>query len=177
MESAWEAVKALTSGFATTFIHLFRKPITEQYPEYKRPLPIRARGRIILTLDPDGEERCVACYLCSAACPVDCISMQAAEKPNGRRYAEWFRINFSRCIFCGMCAEACPTMAIQMTPEYEICKRDIMDLLYEKEDLLIDGCGKEPGYNFYRHAGIGVVNPRGGNPDEEPPTDPRGLLP
>ena len=144
-------------------------PVTIQYPEEKRtPFP-RYRARMVLTRDPDGEERCVACYLCSAACPVDCISMQAAEKPNGRRYAAWFRINFSRCIFCGMCAEACPTMAIQMTPEYEICKRDIMDLVYEKEDLLIDGCGKDPEYNFYRHAGIGVVNPRGGNPDEEPP--------
>ena len=62
MESVWEAIKALFSGFATTFIHLFRKPITEQYPEYKRRLPVRARGRIILTRDPDGGERCVSCY-------------------------------------------------------------------------------------------------------------------
>jgi NADH-quinone oxidoreductase subunit I len=68
-------------------------------------------------------------------------------------------------------------MAIQMTPDYEICKRDIMALVYEKEDLLISGCGKDPEYNFYRHAGIGVVNPRGGNPDEEPPVDPRSLMP
>jgi NADH-quinone oxidoreductase subunit I len=68
-------------------------------------------------------------------------------------------------------------MAIQMSTEYEICKRNIMDLVYEKEDLLIPGCGKDPDYNFYKHAGIGVVNPRGGNPDEQPPTDPRGLLP
>jgi NADH-quinone oxidoreductase subunit I len=30
-------------------------------------------------------------------------------------------------------------MAIQMTPDFEMCKRDIMDLVYEKEDLLIDG--------------------------------------
>ena len=44
MESAWEAVTALLSGFWTVFIHLFRKPITEQYPEYKRPLPVRAAG-------------------------------------------------------------------------------------------------------------------------------------
>ena len=87
--------------------------------------------------------------------------MQSAEMEDGRRYASWFRINFSRCIFCGLCAEACPTMAIQMTPDYEICTRDIMNLVYEKEDLLIDGCGKSPDYNFYRHAGIGVTQPRG----------------
>jgi NADH-quinone oxidoreductase subunit I len=88
MTEALEAMKALAIGFATTFKHLFRKPITEEYPEYKRPLPARSRARIILTRDPDGAERCVACYLCSAVCPVSCISMQSAEREDGRRYAE-----------------------------------------------------------------------------------------
>ena len=46
-----EALKALAIGLATTFKHLFRKPITEEYPEYKRPLPARTRARIILTRD------------------------------------------------------------------------------------------------------------------------------
>ena len=170
-------IKALLLGFWTTGKHIFRRPVTVQYPEQKRVPSPRYRARIVLTRDPDGGERCVACYLCSAACPVDCISMQAAERPDGRRYAEWFRINFSRCIFCGLCAEACPTMAIQMTPDFEICKRNIMDLVYEKEDLLIDGCGKDAEYNFYRHSGIGVVNPRGGNVDEEAPVDVRRLVP
>src|SRR5512138_2492679 len=166
-------IKAVCTGFLTTLRHVFRRPVTIQYPEQKRtPFP-RFRARIVLTRDPDGGERCVACYLCSAACPVDCISMQSAEQPDGRRYAEWFRINFSRCIFCGLCAEACPTLAIQMTPDFEFCKRDIMGLVYEKEDLLIAGGGKDDKYNFYRHSGIGVVNPRGENPDENPPTDPR----
>jgi NADH-quinone oxidoreductase subunit I len=103
--------------------------------------------------------------------------MQSGEHDNGRRYAVWFRINFSRCIFCGLCAEACPTMAIQMTPDYEICKRDIMDLLYEKEDLLVDHCGKDAEYNYYRHAGIGVTQSRGEAAGEKPPVDVRGLLP
>ncbi len=97
--SLWESVKALTAGFVTLFRHLFRYPVTEQYPEYKRGLPARSRARIILTRDPDGDERCVACYLCSAVCPVSCISMQSAERQDGRRYPRWFRINFARCIF------------------------------------------------------------------------------
>jgi NADH-quinone oxidoreductase subunit I len=103
--------------------------------------------------------------------------MQSAETGEGRRYAAWFRINFSRCIFCGLCAEACPTRAIQMTPDFEICKRDIMELVYEKEDLMVDHCGKEPEYNFYRHTGIGVTQLRGSGPDEKPPVDVRGLMP
>jgi NADH-quinone oxidoreductase subunit I len=68
-------------------------------------------------------------------------------------------------------------MAIQMTPDYEICNRDVMNLLYEKEDLLVDHCGKDPEYNFYRRAGIGVTQPRGTGDDENPPVDVRGLLP
>ena len=123
MKTAWEGIVALATGFATTFKHLFRKPITEEYPEYKRALPERARAVIVLTRDPDGEERCVACYLCSAACPVSCISMQSAEREDGRRYARWFRINFARCIYCGLCEEACPTSAIQLTPYFETCER------------------------------------------------------
>ena len=158
MSSAIEAIKALAEGFGTTIKHLGRKPITEQYPEYKRPLPQRTRARIILTCDPDGDERCVACFLCSAACPVSCISMEAAERPKDkRRYARWFRINFGRCIYCGLCEEACPTSAIQLTPDFEICKRDVLSMVFEKEDLQVDHGGKDREYNFFRHAGVATL--------------------
>src|SRR5512136_3232225 len=124
-----EGLKGLIDGFVVVFRHLFRRPVTEQYPEYKRPLPARSRAIIVLTRDPDGEERCVACYLCSAVCPVSCISMQSAQREDGRRYARWFRINFARCIFCGFCEEACPTLAIQLTPDFETCRYDILQLV------------------------------------------------
>ena len=39
-----EGIKGLVRGFATTFKILFRRPVTEQYPEYKRPLPARSRA-------------------------------------------------------------------------------------------------------------------------------------
>ncbi len=178
MTSAWEAVKALGKGFATTFVHLFRKPITEQYPEYKRSLPARSRGRIVLTRDPDGEERCVACFLCSAVCPVVCISMEAAEREDGRRYASWFRINFSRCIYCGLCEEACPTSAIQLTPQFEFACTDIMSFVYEKEDLLVDHQGKDKNYNFYRYAGVTTqVGDKGEHVGEKEPVDVKSNLP
>src|SRR3546814_4344459 len=81
------------------FSHSWQKRDVIAYPEVKPCLPPRYRGRIVLTRDPDGEERCVACNLCAVACPVGCISLQKAEKPeDGRWYPEWFRINFSRCI-------------------------------------------------------------------------------
>jgi len=173
-----EALKGFADGFATTFKHLFRKPFTEEYPEYKRPLPERARARIILTRDPDGGERCVACYLCSAVCPVSCISMQSAELKDGRRYAAWFRINFGRCIYCGLCEEACPTSAIQLTPDFEMCRREILSLVYEKKDLLVDHMGKDKEYNFYKYAGVVTgVGDKGAHIKEEKPVNVKSNLP
>ena len=56
--------------------HATRKRDTILYPEQPVPVPPRFRGRIVLTRDPDGDERCVACNLCAVACPVGCISLQ-----------------------------------------------------------------------------------------------------
>jgi NADH-quinone oxidoreductase subunit I len=160
------------------FLHIFQKPETVQYPEEKPYLPPRWRGRIVLTRDPDGEERCVACYLCAVACPVDCISLQATEEEDGRRYPEFFRINFSRCIFCGYCEEACPTYAIQLTPDFEMSESNRQNLVYEKEDLLIDGTGKYHDYNFYRVSGLKIAEKdKGEAVNENEPVDIRSLLP
>jgi NADH-quinone oxidoreductase subunit I len=149
-----------------------------RYPEETPYLPPRYRGRIILSRDPSGEERCVACYLCAAACPVECIALQATQDEHGRRYPEWFRINFSRCIFCGFCEEACPTYAIQLTPDAEMSEYDRRDMVYEKEDLLIDGLGKYPDYDFWRVAGVAIAGKdKGEAEDERPPVDLRRLLP
>jgi NADH-quinone oxidoreductase subunit I len=160
------------------FLHMFHRRETVLYPEKKAYLPPRWRGRIVLTRDPDKEERCVGCYLCAAACPVGCIALQAAEDENGRRYAETFRINFSRCIFCGYCEEACPTDAIQLIPDFEMGEYNRQNLVYEKEDLLIDGQGKYHGYNFYKVAGINAgVKGKGEGENEQKPVDIKKLMP
>jgi NADH-quinone oxidoreductase subunit I len=172
-----EIFRGLAQGLITTLIHLLRKKITEEYPEYKRPLFERSRARIILTRDPDGEERCVACFLCAAACPVSCISMDGDEREDGRRWARWFRINFARCIYCGLCEEACPTLAIQLTPYYEFCDRKILNLVAEKEDLLVDHGGKNKEYNFYRYAGVTMVGAKGTHMNEERPVNLKSNLP
>jgi NADH-quinone oxidoreductase subunit I len=160
------------------FLHAFQPRVTIQYPEQKAYLSARYKGRIVLTRDPDGAERCVACYLCSAACPVDCIALQQTEDETGRRYPAWFRINFSRCIFCGYCEEACPTYAIQLTPDFEMSEYRRANMVYEKEDLLIDGQGKYHGYNFYRVAGLAIGGKDKGEAENElPPVDVRDLMP
>lgn len=158
--------------------HAIRPRDTILYPEVPVPVPPRFRGRIILSRDPDGDERCVACNLCAVACPVSCISLQKAEREDGRWYPEFFRINFSRCIFCGLCEEACPTTAIQMTPDFELGEYVRQDLVYEKEHLLISGPGKYPDYNYYRVSGMAVADkPKGAAQNEAAPIDLRSLLP
>jgi NADH-quinone oxidoreductase subunit I len=160
------------------FLHSFRRRVTIQYPEQKAYLSARYRGRIILSRDREGGERCVACYLCAVACPVDCIALQATEDPAGRRYPEFFRINFSRCIFCGYCEEACPTYAIQLTPDTEMGEYQRQNMVYEKEHLLISGPGKYPDYDFWGVAGVKIGGKDKGEAEREaPPTDLRSLLP
>lgn len=170
----WSQIRSISM----VFMRAFRKRDTLLYPEQPVELPPRYRGRIVLTRDPQGEERCVACNLCAVVCPVGCIALQKAEREDGRWYPEFFRINFSRCIFCGFCEEACPTTAIQLTPDFELGEYGRQNLVYEKEHLLIMGSGKNPDYSFYQETGMAIANkPKGAARGEVPPVDVKGLLP
>lgn len=178
MKSILSGIWSNLRSMVMVFTHSWRKRDTLMYPEVPIYVPPRYRGRIVLTRDPDGEERCVACNLCAAACPVGCISLQKAEREDGRWYPEFFRINFSRCIFCGYCEEACPTTAIQLTPDYELGEYRRQDLVYEKEHLQIAGPGKYHDYNFYRMSGMAISGkPKGAAANETPPVDVKSLLP
>src|SRR6201987_4197421 len=124
-------------GFGVTRKQVFRKPITQQYPEYKRPVFPRYRGRHRLHRFENGLEKCVGCSLCAAACPADCISA-------GERYARIYEINMSRCIFCGYCELACPFDAITLGNEFEISEYNRDDLIYTKDMLLAEPIKRVP---------------------------------
>ena len=146
LKGIWSQLRSLLMVFS----HAFRPRSTIQYPEQPVPVPSRYRGRIVLTRDPDGEERCVACNLCAVACPVDCIALQKAETEDGRWYPEFFRINFSRCIFCGMCEEACPVDAIELTHIYDVVGLTRQEMIFDKSKLLRiydETVEKEPMWN------------------------------
>jgi NADH-quinone oxidoreductase subunit I len=137
-------------GFAVTFRQILKKPITQQYPEERRPLYPRFRGRHRLWTHENGLEKCVGCSLCAAACPADCIRVVAAENtPDnrvsaGERYARIYEINMSRCIFCGYCELACPFDAITLGNEFEISEHNRDDQIYTKDMLLAEPIKKVP---------------------------------
>lgn len=141
MKKKLSQVFSMLWGLFIVFKHLFKRPVTIRYPEEKRKLPKRSRGRHYLTKWNDGLERCVGCELCAIVCPSQAIYVKAAEnKPGdvhsrGERYAEDYQINMLRCIFCGYCEEACPTGAIVLGNDYELASYDRQSLIYTKEML------------------------------------------
>jgi NADH-quinone oxidoreductase subunit I len=136
-------ITELAKGFAVTFRQMFRRKVTTQYPEVKKPTAPRFHGRHQLNRYDDGLERCIGCELCAYACPADAIYVQGADNTPearwsvGERYAAIYQINYNRCIFCGLCIEACPTRALTMTNEYELSEPRREDLIYDKDQLIV----------------------------------------
>ena len=140
-------IAAIAKGMSITFREMFKPTIVENYPDGPGPLKgavfqERFRGLHVLQRDENGLEKCVACFLCAAACPVACIYIEAAENTaterisGGERFAQVYNIDYSRCIFCGYCVEACPTDAITHGHDFEIASYNTSTLIYRKEKLL-----------------------------------------
>ena len=141
----WKTASALAKGMAVTFKHLWRPTVTENYPDEPPHFEARFRGLHVLQRDENGLEKCVACFLCAAACPSNCIYIEAAENTEtqrisaGERHAAVYNIDYNRCIFCGYCVEACPTDAITHGHAFEIASYNTTSLIYRKEQLLAPG--------------------------------------
>jgi len=116
-----------------------------EYPEVRRPVAERFRGRHRIRQREDGSPSCVACYCCQTACPSNAIEIVAeeSENPEVEKRPKTFTINMLRCIFCGMCVEACPKDAIYMTHDYELADQSREQLRYGLEVLMKPEEGKD----------------------------------
>ncbi len=141
-------IGAIAKGMSVTFGEMFKPSEVENYPDGPGPLrgavfQERFRGKHQLQRDENGLEKCVACYLCAAACPSNCIYIEAADNTaeqrisSSERYAKVYNIDYNRCIFCGYCVEACPTDAITHGHGFELASLNATTLVMRKEDLLV----------------------------------------
>ncbi len=131
-------------GLFLTFRRIFKPSVTINYPYEKAPLSPRFRGEHALRRYPNGEERCIACKLCEAACPALAITIEAEERKDGSRRTTKYDIDMTKCIYCGLCQEACPVDAIVQGPNYEFATETHEELIYNKEKLLDNGDRWEP---------------------------------
>lgn len=144
-------IPAIMRGIKLTVNRFFQKKATVQYPEegvYDYEVGDRAvgvpnprlRGEHILVKDELGREKCVACMLCSAACPALCIHIEPEPAPpewtDRERRPKVFEIDMLRCIYCGYCEEACPCDAIRLTPKFYTPTTSRAERIYDKERLL-----------------------------------------
>jgi len=126
----------LFKGMALTFSKLFAKKITIQYPEEKTPQSPRFRGLLALRRYENGEERCIACQLCEAACPALAITIDTEERDDGTRRTTRFDIDLFKCVFCGFCEEACPVDSIVLTRTFEYHFEEKNTNVIHKAELL-----------------------------------------
>jgi len=140
-------IAAIAKGMSITFKEMLEPTQVENYPDGPGPLrgakfEQRFRGAHELQRDENGLEKCVACFLCAAACPSNCIFIEAADNTkevrisSSERYAKTYNIDYNRCIFCGYCVEACPTDAITHGHGFELASFNATNLVYRKEQLL-----------------------------------------
>jgi NADH-quinone oxidoreductase subunit I len=141
-------IAAIAKGMSITFREMLEPSQVENYPDGPGPLrgavfEQRFRGAHVLQRDENGLEKCVACFLCAAACPANCIYIEADENTaekrisSSERYAKVYNIDYNRCIFCGYCVEACPTDAITHGHGFELASLNATNLVMRKEDMLL----------------------------------------
>ena len=124
-KNVWGSMWTALVGMRITGGYFFTKPITFQYPDERMPIPDRFRGIHYLE-----QEKCIYCFACARACPVDCIEMDAVR--HGKEL-EWvkFTIDYQKCLFCELCVYPCPTDCIHMGTEFALVTE-------KREELILD---------------------------------------
>lgn len=131
----FKGLGSLLTGMSVTWKEFFTKKVTEQYPDNRATLEIspRFRGCLSMPTDENGNNRCVACGLCQAACPNETIKITSRIEENPETSAKKkvlvkYEYDLGSCMFCQLCVNACPHSAIEFTNDFEFA-------VYDREKL------------------------------------------
>ena len=135
----FHGLRSILVALRVTLRYLFTPAITTQYPDERRPQPLRTLNRHALTVEElTGQIKCVACNLCAVICPTRCIELTGAGKGKERR-ADTFFIDHNLCMYCNLCVEVCPFDAITMwTRIDELSAYTRSGLVYDQPTMTAD---------------------------------------
>ena len=124
----YKVVNSTLIGMSITIKHIWKKPVTLQFPDERQVMPERFRGFV-----HNDTAKCDACNLCAKACPVDCIYIETEGKAK-ERYMTRYAIDYNKCIWCSLCTENCHTGSITMSHDYDHSVYFRESLVYEFMD-------------------------------------------
>lgn len=112
--------KGLLTGMGVTWKHFWGKKETFCYPEEKLPVLDNFRGG---NLAMDWRV-CIACSLCSQACPNKAIKLTIVPDAKKKRHMKNY-VHFSgRCLYCNLCVEVCPVHTLHWDKDFAIASYD-----------------------------------------------------
>jgi len=137
--------KGIAKGLTVTIRHMFRHPVTVQYPEQRLNTSRRIRGNELIW----DNVKCTGCGTCAKTCPQGAIEIVTSTNLVENKYeVEKYQIDTGYCIQCGLCVEACPYEALYMGYSYERAKYRRGELVQTKEMMLESPDRQVSGY-FY----------------------------
>lgn len=132
----------IVKGLALTFKHLFRRPITTQYPEERLITSRRIRGNELVW----DKEKCTGCATCAKSCLQGAIEIITSRAEDNRYVVDKFEVDSGYCIFCGLCVESCPFDALFLSYDYERARYRRQEMVLAKEGLLLSDKKQLSGY-------------------------------
>ena len=146
--------KGIAKGLSVTIRHLWRHPITTQYPEQRLNPSRRTRGNELIW----DRGKCTGCATCAKTCPQGAIRIVTSASPQENKYnVETFEVDTGYCISCGLCVEACPYNALFLGYAYERARYRRGELVQSGEALL---ASPDRPTSAYMHPELAEALPR-----------------
>ena len=137
--------KGIAKGLRVTITHLFRHPVTVQYPDQRLNTSRRIRGNELIW----DNIKCTGCGTCAKSCPQGAIEIITSVNPEENKYrVEKIEVDTGYCIQCGLCVEVCPYSALFMGYAYERAQYQRNDLVQINERLLPSAERQRSGYMY-----------------------------